>query len=100
MARSTDILKCLLLNTHCQESYKKVDWKDLFLENIHESWLKPIETWVQDLNLSNNKLASVPRNISNMKSLIQLNLSGNNLDVITRKVFFFAKPQASQYFKK
>lgn len=87
MASSADILKCLLLNTHCEERYKKVDWKDLFLESIHELWLKPIETWVQDLNLSNNKLASVPRNISNMKSLIQLNLSGNNLNVITREVF-------------
>lgn len=75
------------MNTHCQEKYGKVDWRKLHLKNIHKSWLKSIKAWVQDLNLSDNKLTTLPLSVSKLKLLTRLNLSGNNLKVINGDIF-------------
>ena len=85
--RAPKILKVLLLNTSCHRDSRKVNWSRLLLEKLHKSCIDPIKSWVQNLNLSSNKLTLLPENFIELKFVSRLNLSANKLKVIPSHVF-------------
>lgn len=81
------VLKDLLVNTSCRIKEKKVNWSKLSLSTIDESWLGHIKSWVQNLNLSRNKLTSLPECLVDLKMVVCLNLSENRLKVAPMLLF-------------
>ena len=81
------VLEKLLLNTSCRVKDKKVDWSKLYLSTLEESWLNRIKSWVQFLNLSNNKLSSLPESLIDLKMVVSLNLSKNKLKAAPSEIF-------------
>ena len=56
-----------------------LDWADLSLRHVHEIWMHTVSPWVEQFNLSNNKLTSLPNTFLSLLNIRVLDLSHNNL---------------------
>ena len=64
---------------HGESGEFHLDWSDLSLRHVHEIWMHAVAPWIQHLNLSHNRLTSLPNSFLSLQNIRVLDLSHNNL---------------------